>query len=292
MVLSFLYLAVRALVGALVRSRRGLHVKDIELLVLRHELEILRRQVARPKLGTPDRAPLAAAACHLPRMSGTYNVTNSEFNRVNLQSILYGAANPYNGALQGTVSGNHVGEDTTNSAGVGCEPNPGNCNGIQVNFIGGSGSIATRIESNRIQQVSGNAIIATANGINSPAVNLNIVNNTIQNPAGLVARGISTSMGTTAGSNVQGCLGITGNTVTGTYEDPGVGVQLRIVTNVRFSSVHRLPGYSGSATSVGAPSGGAQTAVFLNTNNTVAGNVFTQLGGSGTYPGGAACVTP
>jgi hypothetical protein len=49
-VFSFLYLAVRALFGALVRSRRGLHVKDIELLVLRHELEILRRQVARPKL--------------------------------------------------------------------------------------------------------------------------------------------------------------------------------------------------------------------------------------------------
>src|SRR5215218_5784605 len=69
MAFSFLYLAVRALLGALVRSRRGLHVKDIELLVLRHELEILRRQVARPKLGTPDRALLAAAACHLPRSS-------------------------------------------------------------------------------------------------------------------------------------------------------------------------------------------------------------------------------
>ncbi len=55
MVFSFLYLAVRALFGALVRSRRGLHVKDIELLVLRHELEILRRQVARPKVGTADR---------------------------------------------------------------------------------------------------------------------------------------------------------------------------------------------------------------------------------------------
>ena len=38
MVFSFLYLAVRALLGALVRSRRGLHhVKDIELLVLRHD---------------------------------------------------------------------------------------------------------------------------------------------------------------------------------------------------------------------------------------------------------------
>jgi hypothetical protein len=39
MVFSFLYLAMRALLGALVRSRRGLHVKDVELLVLRHELE-------------------------------------------------------------------------------------------------------------------------------------------------------------------------------------------------------------------------------------------------------------
>jgi hypothetical protein len=47
MAFSFLYLAVRALLGALVRSRRGLGVKDVELLVLRHELEILRRQVAR-----------------------------------------------------------------------------------------------------------------------------------------------------------------------------------------------------------------------------------------------------
>jgi putative transposase len=69
MVLSFLYLAVRALLGALVRSRRGLQVKDVELLVLRHELEILRRQVVQPKLAAADRALLAAAACHLPRSS-------------------------------------------------------------------------------------------------------------------------------------------------------------------------------------------------------------------------------
>src|SRR5437764_4041042 len=69
MVFSFLYLALRALLGALVRSRPGLDVKDIELLVLRHELEILRRQVARPKLGAADRVLLAAFACHLPRSS-------------------------------------------------------------------------------------------------------------------------------------------------------------------------------------------------------------------------------
>src|SRR2546428_917076 len=69
MAFSFLYLALRALLGALLRSRRGLHVKDIELLVLRHELEILRRQIARPKLRIIDRALLAAAGCHLPRSS-------------------------------------------------------------------------------------------------------------------------------------------------------------------------------------------------------------------------------
>ncbi len=71
MVFSFLYLAVRAVLGALVRSRRGLDAKDIELLVLRHELAILRRQVVRPKLRMVDRALLAAAAVHLPRPERT-----------------------------------------------------------------------------------------------------------------------------------------------------------------------------------------------------------------------------
>ena len=56
MVLSFVYLAFRALLGALVRSRRGLDLKDVELIVLRHELEVLRRQVARPRLSPADRA--------------------------------------------------------------------------------------------------------------------------------------------------------------------------------------------------------------------------------------------
>jgi putative transposase len=67
MAFSFLYLAVRALLGALVRSRRSLDVKGVELLVLRHGLAILRRQVKQPKLAMADRALLAAAAVHLPR---------------------------------------------------------------------------------------------------------------------------------------------------------------------------------------------------------------------------------
>jgi hypothetical protein len=56
MAFSFLYVAFRALLGALVRTRRGLDVKDVELLVLHHELEVLRRRVARPKLRAADRA--------------------------------------------------------------------------------------------------------------------------------------------------------------------------------------------------------------------------------------------
>jgi hypothetical protein len=73
---SFLYLAFGALLGALVRCRRGLDVKDVELLVLRHELDVLRRQVARPRLRGGDRALLAAATCQLPRPSrGTRLVT-------------------------------------------------------------------------------------------------------------------------------------------------------------------------------------------------------------------------
>jgi putative transposase len=69
MFVCFLYLAVRALFGLLVRSRRGPDVKDVELMVLRHELAVLRRQVGRPKLRPADRVLLAAAVCHLPRSS-------------------------------------------------------------------------------------------------------------------------------------------------------------------------------------------------------------------------------
>ncbi|MEO8135995.1 MAG: Ig-like domain-containing protein, partial [Betaproteobacteria bacterium] len=221
-------------------------------------------------------------------MSGTYNVTNSEFNRVNLQSILHAGANPYNAALSGTVSGNIVG--TAGQSGSACEPLGGNCNGIQVNMIGGTGSISTKIQNNIVQEFGGIGILLTANGSASPDVNANILGNTVQNPSGLVAHGIQTNMGTTAGANIDGCINMTGNTVSGTFEDPGVGTQFGIVTNVRFLSFHRLPGYGGSPTAVGGP--GNAVTDFIIANNTTAGKVFTQAGGSGTYPGGAACATP
>ncbi len=67
MLWSFLYLVVRnlfALVWLLARPRRS---KELEMLVLRHELAILRRQAARPMLTRTDRALFAALSRSLPR---------------------------------------------------------------------------------------------------------------------------------------------------------------------------------------------------------------------------------
>jgi putative transposase len=66
---SFVYLVARnlfALVWLLGRQHRS---KELEILVLRHELAILRRQAARPRLTRADRALLTALSRSLPRRS-------------------------------------------------------------------------------------------------------------------------------------------------------------------------------------------------------------------------------
>jgi hypothetical protein len=55
---------VFALVVLLCRSERS---KELEILVLRHELAVLRRQVRQPRLRPHDRILLAALASALPR---------------------------------------------------------------------------------------------------------------------------------------------------------------------------------------------------------------------------------
>jgi hypothetical protein len=58
--LSILYAMARAVLGLVVLRGRGGAAKDVELLVLRHEVAVLRRQVLPPRLAPQDRLVLAA----------------------------------------------------------------------------------------------------------------------------------------------------------------------------------------------------------------------------------------
>ncbi|MDQ1033057.1 hypothetical protein QF035_010639 [Streptomyces umbrinus] len=67
MALRMLYLVFLRLLGLLLLLSRSQQTKDAELLALRHENAVLRRQLGvRPHLTWPDRAVLAALARHLP----------------------------------------------------------------------------------------------------------------------------------------------------------------------------------------------------------------------------------
>ena len=60
------YLIVRWLAGGLVPLARSDAAKDAEILVLRHQLAVLQRQVRCPRLTWADRVIIAALALRLP----------------------------------------------------------------------------------------------------------------------------------------------------------------------------------------------------------------------------------
>jgi putative transposase len=75
-VFSFLYWMLRRLLELLVLRLRSERAKEIEILVLRHQLQLLERQVARPQLRPADRALLAAFSRVLPRRAwSSFSVT-------------------------------------------------------------------------------------------------------------------------------------------------------------------------------------------------------------------------
>jgi putative transposase len=65
--LRLLYLIFQHLLGLLLLLSRTSSTKDIELLVLRHELAVLRRTNPRPRMDWADRAVFAALVRRLPR---------------------------------------------------------------------------------------------------------------------------------------------------------------------------------------------------------------------------------
>jgi len=65
--LSLIYTAMRRILDLIVLIASGDRSKEIEILVLRHQVAVLRRQVTRPELRPADRAWLAALSRLLPR---------------------------------------------------------------------------------------------------------------------------------------------------------------------------------------------------------------------------------
>ena len=65
MVLSFVYLAFVALLKLLLGSGRRVEVKDLELLVLRHQVDVLRRQIGRPALEVFPDVPVFESASRM-----------------------------------------------------------------------------------------------------------------------------------------------------------------------------------------------------------------------------------
>jgi hypothetical protein len=64
--MRFAYLAVLRVLGWLALLARSDRAKDAEVLILRHQVAVLQRQVKSPQLSWADRAVLAALARLLP----------------------------------------------------------------------------------------------------------------------------------------------------------------------------------------------------------------------------------
>jgi putative transposase len=67
-IFSLVYLLARRLVELLVLRARSDASKDVEILVLRHQVSVLRRQVTRPRPRPADRAMLAVLSAALSRV--------------------------------------------------------------------------------------------------------------------------------------------------------------------------------------------------------------------------------
>ena len=88
MVWSFVYLAVRSLFALVLLFGRSDRSKELELLVLRHQLAVLRRRSGRPRIERSDRALLSTLSRALPRRRwATFSVSPETVLRWHRQPV-------------------------------------------------------------------------------------------------------------------------------------------------------------------------------------------------------------
>lgn len=78
MIVSLVYWALRRFLELVLLAFRSSAAKEVEIVVLRHQLHVLRRQVGRPRLHDADRALLAALSSRLPRASASLVLVRPE----------------------------------------------------------------------------------------------------------------------------------------------------------------------------------------------------------------------
>ena len=115
MLIRLVYLSVVQLFGWLMLLGRSDAAKDAEILVLRHEVAVLRRQAARPKPDRADRAVLAALARLLPGHLRLHRIVapgtpaglapSPGQRKMDLSERVRPAAGPGRGACAGGVAG-------------------------------------------------------------------------------------------------------------------------------------------------------------------------------------------
>jgi putative transposase len=68
LLVSLVYWVLRRLLELVVLRVRSERSKELEILVVRHQLHVVQRQVGRPRLRTVDRVLFAALGHSLPRL--------------------------------------------------------------------------------------------------------------------------------------------------------------------------------------------------------------------------------
>src|SRR4029453_12791880 len=108
MVRSLVALLLRRVLASLVWNDK--HAKDLEIVVLRHQLPVLRRQVGRPRFGWSDRLFLAAASRRLARETWRAFL-------VTPQTVLAGTASSSDGSGPNVPAGGRADRPSTRRRG-------------------------------------------------------------------------------------------------------------------------------------------------------------------------------